>query len=80
MYVLLFRKKLLETIEFIKKCVNIPQISQPKMPVLQCQKDMIVDMPEKEKHKILNSLPKVGVCKLYEAFLSKFWSLFLSIS
>ncbi|XP_011167643.1 ubiquitin carboxyl-terminal hydrolase 45 isoform X2 [Solenopsis invicta] len=55
------RKKLLETVEFVKKCVNIPQISQqPKMPAIQCQKEMIVDVQEKEKHKMLNNLPKVG--------------------
>ncbi|TGZ50256.1 ubiquitin carboxyl-terminal hydrolase 16/45 isoform X1 [Temnothorax longispinosus] len=55
------RKKLLETVEFIKKCVNIPQISQqPKMLANQCQKEMIVDVQEKEKHKMFNNLPKVG--------------------
>lgn len=55
------RKKLLETVEFIKKCVNMPQISQQaKMPVIQCQKEMIIDVQEKEKHKMLNNLPKVG--------------------
>ncbi|KAL6259987.1 hypothetical protein P5V15_009895 [Pogonomyrmex californicus] len=54
------RKKLLETVEFIKKCVNVPQISQPKIPAIQCQKEMIVDVQEKEKHKMLNNLPKVG--------------------
>jgi len=64
-FILLFRKKLLETVEFIKKYVNIPQISQLKMPAIQCQKEMIIDVQEKE-HKILNNLPKVGVCELYD--------------
>lgn len=65
LYVSLFRKKLLETVEFIKKCVNVPQISQQsKMPAIQCQKEVIVDVQEKEKHKMLNNLPKVGVCEL----------------
>ncbi|XP_012534901.1 ubiquitin carboxyl-terminal hydrolase 45 isoform X2 [Monomorium pharaonis] len=55
------RKKLLEIVEFIKKCVNIPQISQQsKMPAIQYQKELIVDVREKEKHRILNNLPKVG--------------------
>ncbi|XP_018403613.1 PREDICTED: ubiquitin carboxyl-terminal hydrolase 16 [Cyphomyrmex costatus] len=54
------RKKLLETVEFIKKYVNIPQISQSKMPVIQCQKEIINDVQEKEPNKMLNNLPKVG--------------------
>ncbi|XP_018314540.1 ubiquitin carboxyl-terminal hydrolase 16 isoform X3 [Mycetomoellerius zeteki] len=53
------RKKLLETVEFIKKYVNIPQISQSKMQAIQCQKETIIDVQVKE-HKILNNLPKVG--------------------
>ncbi|GAB1868670.1 Ubiquitin carboxyl-terminal hydrolase [Camponotus japonicus] len=52
-------KKLLETIEFIKKCATM-QIPQPKTPVTQCQTEIITDVQEKEKHKILNNLPKVG--------------------
>ncbi|XP_011634732.1 ubiquitin carboxyl-terminal hydrolase 45-like [Pogonomyrmex barbatus] len=63
------RKKLLETVEFIKKCVNVPQISQPKIPAIQCQKEMIVDVQEKEKHKMLNNLPKVGVSETYDSLL-----------
>lgn len=39
---------------------HIPQ--QLKISVTQCQKEMIVDVQDKEKHKILNNLPKVGVC------------------
>ncbi|XP_032663084.1 ubiquitin carboxyl-terminal hydrolase 45 isoform X2 [Odontomachus brunneus] len=55
------KKKLLEIVEFIKKCVTMPHIPQQlKMSVTQCQKEMIVDVQDKEKHKILNSLPKVG--------------------
>ncbi|XP_011875139.1 PREDICTED: ubiquitin carboxyl-terminal hydrolase 16 isoform X3 [Vollenhovia emeryi] len=55
------RKKLLETVEFIKKCGNIPQVSQQSnMPANQCQKEVIVDVQEKDKHKMLNNLPKVG--------------------
>jgi len=66
-----FRKKLLETVEFIKKCVSVPQISQhPKMLAIQCQKEMIDDVQEKEKHKMLNNLPKVGVCGLRDTFFS----------
>lgn len=58
------RKKLLETIEFIKKCVSMPHIPQQlKTPTNQCQKEVIVDIKDKEKHKVLNNLPKVGVCK-----------------
>ncbi|KAL0129373.1 hypothetical protein PUN28_004220 [Cardiocondyla obscurior] len=55
------RKKLLEIVEFIKKCVNMPQIyQQPKMPANQCQKEMIMDFQEKKKHvKMLDDLPKV---------------------
>lgn len=54
-------KKLLETIEFIKKCATTLQIPQQlKTPVIQCQTEIIADVPEKEKHKILNNLPKVG--------------------
>jgi len=63
----LYSKKLLETIEFIKKCATM-QIPQPKTPVTQCQTEIITDVQEKEKHKILNNLPKVGVCKLYDLF------------
>ncbi|XP_029171338.1 ubiquitin carboxyl-terminal hydrolase 16 isoform X2 [Nylanderia fulva] len=55
-------KKLLETFEFIKKCVSIPQIplQQLKTPVIQCQTEIITDVQEKEKHKTLNNFPKVG--------------------
>lgn len=62
LYVSLFRKKLLEIVEFIKKCVNVPQIYQQPKPAIQWQKEVIVDVQEKEKHKMLNNLPKVGVC------------------
>ncbi|XP_011143262.1 ubiquitin carboxyl-terminal hydrolase 45 isoform X1 [Harpegnathos saltator] len=55
------RKKLLEIVEFIKKCVTMPHIpQQSKMPVTQCQKEMMVDVQDKEKHKTLNNLPRVG--------------------
>ncbi|XP_011338116.1 ubiquitin carboxyl-terminal hydrolase 45 isoform X2 [Ooceraea biroi] len=55
------RKKLLETVEFIKKCVTMPQVpQQSKTPATQCQKEIVVDVQEKEKHKMLNNLPKVG--------------------
>lgn len=59
-----FRKKLLETVEFIKKCVALPpQIPQSsKTPTVQCQNEVITIVEETEKHKILNNLPKVGVC------------------
>lgn len=57
------RKKLLETVEFIKKCVTMPQIpQQSKTPQIQCQEEIVIDVQEKkEKQKILNNLPKVGV-------------------
>lgn len=54
------KKKLLETVEFIKKCVTIPQVVQQSKPRAQCQKEMMVDVQEKEKHNLLNDLPKVG--------------------
>lgn len=54
------RKKLLEIVEFIKKYVYVPQISQQPKPAIQWQKEVIVDVQEKEKHKMLNNLPKVG--------------------
>lgn len=51
--------------EFIKKCVttNMPQIpQQSKTPQIQCQEEIVIDVQEKkEKQKILNNLPKVGV-------------------
>lgn len=58
-----FRKKLLETVEFIKKCVALPpQIPQTsKAPAVQCQKETITNVEETEKHKILTNLPKIGV-------------------
>lgn len=59
-----YRKKLLEIVEFIKKYVYVPQISQQPKPAIQWQKEVIVDVQEKEKHKMLNNLPKVGVCQL----------------
>jgi len=38
------------------------------MLAIQCQKEMISDVQEKEKHKMLNNLPKVGVCGLHDIF------------
>ncbi|KAL6424922.1 hypothetical protein ACFW04_010060 [Cataglyphis niger] len=60
LFFLFWSKKLLETIEFIKKCGTTLQIQQLKTPVIQCQTEIIADEQEKEKHKILNNLPKVG--------------------
>jgi len=58
-------------VEFIKKCVTMPQMPQKsRMSVTRCQKEMIVDVQEKEKHKMLDKLPKVGVCNLYNILFS----------
>ncbi|XP_020280675.1 ubiquitin carboxyl-terminal hydrolase 45 isoform X2 [Pseudomyrmex gracilis] len=56
------RKKLLETVEFIKKCVALPPLipQSSKTPTVQCQNEVITNVEETEKHKILNNLPKIG--------------------
>jgi hypothetical protein len=49
----------------------MPQIPQKsRISVTRCQKEMIVDVQEKEKHKMLDKLPKVGVCNLYNILFS----------
>lgn len=61
------RKKLLETVEFLKKIVAMPHIPQQpvKTSVNKFQKETTANVKDQGKHKVLNNLPKVGVCILH---------------
>lgn len=65
---LFFRKKLQETIDFVKRsATTMNSLSQTKVIQTQVQKET-ANVDKKEQEQILYNLPKVGVCTFCNTF------------